>query len=82
MNGIDVLITAAGITAVNEGAKYPDATIAEKYAGNTTFSKRGVMVQVTEETIQVALESHLPRRVPCVLNKTLRRVGHQARALC
>lgn len=42
---------AAGIAAVNEGAKYPDATIAEKYAGNTLFSKRGVMVQVTEETI-------------------------------
>lgn len=42
---------AAGIADVAEGAKYPDATIAEKYVGDTTWSKRGVMVQITEEAI-------------------------------
>lgn len=43
--------SVSGIADVAEAAKYPDVTIGEKAVGDTTFSKRGAMVQITEEAI-------------------------------
>lgn len=41
----------SGIADVAEGALYPDVAITEKGLYDTTFSKRGAMVSVTEEAI-------------------------------
>lgn len=40
-----------GIADVAEGAVYPDATMTDKFVGDAAFSKRGVLVRITEEAI-------------------------------